>query len=54
MKADSLVPPARRGVARGCGKAEAALVDAEAMEEGGGERMKPPDNSMVSRSLGGL
>ena len=43
MKVLSLLPPGRRGVPRGCGRAEVALVPAEITEDGGGESMKPPD-----------
>lgn len=42
MNALSLLPPGRRGVLRGCGSAEFAFVFDEAMEDAGGERMKPP------------
>ena len=43
MNALSLLPPGFRGVERGCGNSEFAYVIAEVTEEGGGERMKPPD-----------
>ena len=43
MNALSLLPPGFRGVERGCGNSEFAFVIAEVTEEGGGERMKPPD-----------
>lgn len=51
MKADSLVPPGRKGEPRGCGRLEVEFVDTEATEDGGGERMKPPDEAMVRRLI---
>lgn len=41
MKADSFAPPALRGEARGCGRAEAEEV-VDVMDEGAGERRNPP------------
>lgn len=52
MKADSLLPPARRGEARGCGRAGLAVEVAD-IEDAGGERIKPPlggGDSMVAES----
>lgn len=43
MNALSLLPPGFKGVERGCGSSEFAFVIAEVTDEGGGERMKPPD-----------
>jgi hypothetical protein len=43
MNALSLLPPGFKGVERGCGSSEFAFVIADVTDEGGGERMKPPD-----------
>ena len=43
MKALSLLPPGRKGVPRGCGRLAIDVVPADVTEDGGGERMKPPD-----------
>lgn len=43
MKALSLLPPDFNGVERGCGSSEFAFVIVDDTDEGGGERMKPPD-----------
>jgi hypothetical protein len=42
MKALSLEPPGRSGDARGRGSAELVAVCEDEIEEGGGERVKPP------------
>ena len=43
MSALSLVPPAFKGVLRGRGSVDLEFVLDEAIEEGGGERMNPPE-----------
>ena len=45
MKADSLLPPARRGVPRGWGSFDVDTVDADVTDEAGGESIKPPEES---------
>lgn len=54
MKALSLLPPDFKGVERGCGSSEFAFVIADETDEGGGERMKPPDWAGGVDIAGGL
>lgn len=42
MRALSLLPPALKGLVRGCGSVDRELVLDDAIDEGGGERTKPP------------
>ena len=45
-------PPGLSGELRGCGRTDAPCVVEEATEDGGGERMKPPDGGDAIVKIG--